>query len=109
MYIEAVPSRDSRPAFLLRESWSEDGKIRTRTLAYNIAHTSLNSDALASHPLSAGRHGDRGRRRFGLGLFAISGASLAMVGGMPALVSVLLGAVTAISGGAKERASFSMS
>jgi uncharacterized membrane protein YeiH len=36
---------------------------------------------------------------FGLGLFAISGASLAMVAGMPALVSVLLGAVTAVSGG----------
>ena len=36
---------------------------------------------------------------FGLGLFAISGASLAMVAGMPAIVSVLLGAVTAVSGG----------
>ena len=36
---------------------------------------------------------------FGLGLLAISGASLAMVAGMPAIVSVLLGAVTAVSGG----------
>jgi uncharacterized membrane protein YeiH len=36
---------------------------------------------------------------FGLGLFAISGASLAMVAGMPAIVSVLLGALTAVSGG----------
>jgi uncharacterized membrane protein YeiH len=36
---------------------------------------------------------------FGLGLFAISGASLAMVAGMPAIVSVLLGAMTAVSGG----------
>jgi uncharacterized membrane protein YeiH len=36
---------------------------------------------------------------FGLGLFAISGASLAVVAGMPAIVSVLLGAVTAVSGG----------
>jgi len=36
---------------------------------------------------------------FGLGLFAISGASLAMAAGMPAIVSVLLGAMTAVSGG----------
>lgn len=35
----------------------------------------------------------------GLGLFAISGASLAMVAGMPAIVSVLMGALTAVSGG----------
>jgi len=36
---------------------------------------------------------------FGLGLFAISGASLAMAAGMPAIVSVLVGAMTAVSGG----------
>ena len=35
----------------------------------------------------------------GLGLFAISGASLAMVAGMPAVVSVLMGAITAVCGG----------
>lgn len=35
----------------------------------------------------------------GLGLFAISGASLSMVAGMPAVVSVLMGAITAVCGG----------
>jgi uncharacterized membrane protein YeiH len=34
-----------------------------------------------------------------LGLFAISGASLSMVAGMPAVVSVLMGAITAVCGG----------
>ena len=36
---------------------------------------------------------------FGLGLFAISGTSIAMAAGMSASVSVLLGAATAIAGG----------
>lgn len=35
----------------------------------------------------------------GLGLFAISGASLAHVAGMPPVVSVLMGAITAVVGG----------
>jgi uncharacterized membrane protein YeiH len=35
----------------------------------------------------------------GLGLFAISGASIADAAGMPALVSVLMGAITAVIGG----------
>ena len=33
MYIAEVPNRASPPAFLLRESYREDGKVRTRTLA----------------------------------------------------------------------------
>ncbi|UCV09461.1 trimeric intracellular cation channel family protein [Dechloromonas denitrificans] len=36
---------------------------------------------------------------FGLGLFAISGASLALVSGMPAIIAVLMGAITAVFGG----------
>src|SRR6202167_1462376 len=32
MYIEAVPTRHSPPAILLRESYREDGKVRKRTL-----------------------------------------------------------------------------
>ncbi len=36
---------------------------------------------------------------FGLGLFAISGASLALVAGMPAIIAVLMGAITAVFGG----------
>lgn len=36
---------------------------------------------------------------FGLGLFAISGASLALVAGMPPIVAVLMGAITAVFGG----------
>jgi len=33
MYIERVPNRNSRPAFLLREGWREGKKIKKRTLA----------------------------------------------------------------------------
>src|SRR5262249_24723195 len=33
MYIDIVPNRNSRPAFLLRESWREKNKIKKRTLA----------------------------------------------------------------------------
>jgi hypothetical protein len=33
MYIERVPNRNSRPAFLLREAWREGKAIRKRTLA----------------------------------------------------------------------------
>jgi len=36
---------------------------------------------------------------FGLGLFGISGASLAQAAGMPPVVSVLMGAITAVCGG----------
>src|SRR3981189_2688803 len=32
VYIEAVPNRDSPPAILLRESYSEAGKVKKRTL-----------------------------------------------------------------------------
>ena len=35
----------------------------------------------------------------GLGLFAISGASIALVCGMPAVVAVLMGSITAVCGG----------
>jgi hypothetical protein len=33
MYVTRIPNRDSRPAVLLRESYREDGKVRSRTLA----------------------------------------------------------------------------
>ena len=33
MYIAVVPNRDSPPAILLRESFREEGKVKTRTLA----------------------------------------------------------------------------
>ena len=33
MYIERVPNRNSRPAFLLREGWREGKKVKKRTLA----------------------------------------------------------------------------
>jgi hypothetical protein len=32
MYVATVPNRGSPPAILLRESYREDGKVRTRTL-----------------------------------------------------------------------------
>jgi transposase len=37
MYVAAVPNRNSPPAILLRESYRENGKVKTRTLA-NITH-----------------------------------------------------------------------
>jgi transposase len=37
MYVESVPNRNSPPAILLRESYRQDGKVKTRTLA-NITH-----------------------------------------------------------------------
>jgi transposase len=37
MYVATVPNRNSPPAFLLRESFREDGKVKTRTLA-NLSH-----------------------------------------------------------------------
>ena len=33
MYVARVPNRGSPPAILLRESYREDGKVKTRTLA----------------------------------------------------------------------------
>jgi len=33
MYIARVPNRNSPPAYLLRESYREDGKVKNRTLA----------------------------------------------------------------------------
>jgi transposase len=37
MYVATVPNRKSPPAVLLRESYRQDGKVKTRTLA-NITH-----------------------------------------------------------------------
>ena len=37
MYVAAVPNRNSPPAILLRESYRENGKVKTRTLA-NLSH-----------------------------------------------------------------------
>lgn len=45
MYVATVPNRNSPPAILLRESYRENGKVKTRTLA-NLSH-------LASHQIQA--------------------------------------------------------
>jgi len=45
MYVATVPNRNSPPAILLRESYRQDGKVKTRTIA-NITH-------LAPHQLEA--------------------------------------------------------
>jgi len=37
MYVATVPNRNSPPAFLLRESYRENGKVKSRTIA-NISH-----------------------------------------------------------------------
>jgi transposase len=37
MYVATIPNRNSPPAFLLRESYREDGKVKSRTIA-NISH-----------------------------------------------------------------------
>jgi hypothetical protein len=40
MYVALVPNRGSPPAYLLREGYREDGKVKSRTLA-NLSHWSL--------------------------------------------------------------------
>ena len=37
MHVDRIPNRTSPPAFLLRETYREDGKVKKRTLA-NITH-----------------------------------------------------------------------
>src|SRR5215510_1187818 len=37
MYIATIPNRSSPPAILLRESYRQDGQVKTRTLA-NLTH-----------------------------------------------------------------------
>jgi hypothetical protein len=37
MYVTSVPNRGSPPAVLLRESYRDQGKVKTRTLA-NLSH-----------------------------------------------------------------------
>ena len=40
MYVSLVPNRNSPPAYLLREGYREDGKVKSRTLA-NLSHWPL--------------------------------------------------------------------
>jgi hypothetical protein len=40
MYVALVPNRSSPPAYLLREGYREDGKVKGRTLA-NLSHWPL--------------------------------------------------------------------
>jgi transposase len=48
MYVTTVPNRNSPPAILLRESYRQDGKVKSRTLA-NLTHLpSQQIDALRS-------------------------------------------------------------
>jgi transposase len=42
MYIATVPNRNSPPAYLLRKSYREDGKVKNRTLS-NLSHLPLHS------------------------------------------------------------------
>ena len=37
MYVATIPNRSSLPAILLRESYRQDGQVKTRTLA-NLTH-----------------------------------------------------------------------
>jgi transposase len=46
MYIAMVPNRDSPPAILLRESYRDGGKVKTRTLANLSAWPAAQVDAL---------------------------------------------------------------
>jgi hypothetical protein len=40
MHVDRIPNRTSPPAYLLRETYREDGKVKKRTLA-NITHWPL--------------------------------------------------------------------
>jgi hypothetical protein len=37
MYVASVPNRSSPPAILLRESYREAGKVKTRTIANHLS------------------------------------------------------------------------
>ncbi len=50
MYIAKVPNRNSPPAYLLRESYRENGKVKNRTLA-NLSHLPLSQIQLISRVL----------------------------------------------------------
>jgi hypothetical protein len=54
MHVDAVPNRGSRPAYLLRESFRDGGKVRKRTLA--------NLSSLADEQIDAIRRVLRGER-----------------------------------------------
>jgi transposase len=62
MYVTRIPNRDSRPAVLLRESYRENGKVKSRTLANISDWTEAKIDSLRRVlagetlvPLEAGR------------------------------------------------------
>ena len=40
MHVDRIPNRTSPPAYLLREGYREDGKVKSRTLA-NLSHWPL--------------------------------------------------------------------
>ncbi len=61
MYVARVPNRNSPPAYLLREGYREDGKVKSRTLA-NLTHWPLAKierlrQVLRDEVLSDGRDG----------------------------------------------------
>ena len=43
MYVARVPNRNSPPAYLIRESYREGGKVKTRTIA-NITRLGADKD-----------------------------------------------------------------
>ena len=63
MYVARVPNRNSPPAILLRESYREGGKVKTRTLAnlsrWPEAKIQALARALKSRPGVVGESGDR--------------------------------------------------
>src|SRR6476619_942443 len=50
MYVALVPNRSSPPAYLLREGYREDGKVKSRTLA-NLSHWPLAKSERLRHVL----------------------------------------------------------
>ena len=65
MFIARIPNRNSPPAFLLRESYRDHGKVKTRTLANlsklpcsiaAIVGASPAQPTMAASVRSAGRH-----------------------------------------------------
>ena len=53
MYVATVPNRKSPPAILLRQSYRENGKVKTRTLA-NITHLPARQIDALRHALAGG-------------------------------------------------------
>ncbi len=81
MYVTRVPNRSSPPAILLRESYREGGRVKTRTLANLSNWTGAKVEALKRVLRADRRPGDRAGSEAFDGAAAERGHGFAFAGG----------------------------